>query len=74
MLRRVGEVSGYVTIFGSWIYFEYTGCISYTNKNINGLEDLKYQLRREISHLKDNLDVFDWQLDDAQMDLLDSVS
>jgi diketogulonate reductase-like aldo/keto reductase len=26
------------------------------------------------NHLKDNLDVFDWQLDDAQMDLLDNVS
>ena len=26
------------------------------------------------SHLKDNLDIFDWQLDDAQMNLLDSVN
>ena len=26
------------------------------------------------SHLKDNLDIFDWQLDDAQMNLLNSVN
>lgn len=56
MLRRVGEVGGYVTIFGTWVYFEYTRCTSYTNKTINGLEDLKHQLRLEISYLKDNLD------------------